>query len=190
MQNSLRVFVALPIPEPVVLFLEQVQAQLQSSAMRIRWLATKNIHLTLTFIGDIDPSRVSVVAGQMDAAARRFPSFSLVARGVGVFPNLRKARVLWVGLAGDLDRLKLLQAGLESSLVSVGFNKASQRFRAHLTIGRTRQRIDVRTIGAALEPLKNIASDSFRVDRLTLFKSILKPTGAEYTPLHTTHLAI
>ena len=189
MQANLRVFVAVPIPDAVALFLRQVQARLQSPGMHIRWSATPNIHLTLVFLGDIDPTRVSAVTAQMDAAAERSHAFSLVAKGVGVFPNLRHARVVWVGLSGDLDRLKSIQATLESGLESVGFNRESRAFRAHLTIGRTRQRIDASTIKAALDPLQEVASDAFRVDRLMLFSSILKPTGAQYTLLHTAHLA-
>ena len=128
--------------------------------MNIRWLATPNIHLTLVFLGDIDARRVSAVTAQMDAAAQRSPAFSLVAKGIGVFPNPRYARVVWVGLRGDLDRLKSIQATLESGLESVGFSRESRAFRAHLTIGRIRQRIDASTIKAALDPMQAVASDS------------------------------
>lgn len=186
--QSLRAFIAVPLPDTLALFLRQVQARLRSPGMNIRWVATRNIHLTLKFLGEIDASQIDAVAAQMDAAAGSVPAFSLQARGVGIFPNLRHARVLWVGLAGDRDRLSAIQASLESGLESVGFSRESRDFRAHLTIGRTRQRIGRQTIGAALEPLKDIASDPFRVDRLTLFKSVLKPAGAEYTPLHISHL--
>ncbi len=188
MQKTLRAFVSVPIPDVVAVFLRQVQARLQSPGMNVRWVAMKNIHLTLKFLGDIDPSRVPVIAAQMDAAAGMIPSFFLEARGGGVFPNLRNARVLWVGLAGDLDRLKAIQAANESGLESIGFSRSSRDFRAHLTIGRIRKRIDAKTIGALLEPLKDVISESFRVDRLTLCKSILKPAGAEYTRLHTSYL--
>ena len=187
MQKTLRAFVAVPIPDAVAAFLQQIQVRLHAPEMKIRWVAPTNIHLTLKFFGDIDPSRVDAVAAQMDLAAGSIPAFSLVARGVGVFPNLRNARVLWVGLAGDLDRLGAIHASLESGLKSVGFSKSPRNFRAHLTIGRTRERIDAQTIRASLEPLKDVASDSFRVDRLALFRSILKPAGAEYTLLHSSH---
>ena len=84
---------------------------------------------------------------------------------------------------------KVVQATLESGLDSVGFKREARGFGAHLTIGRIRRRIDAQLIGESVEPLKAVASDSFRVDRLMLFKSILKPNGPEYTLLHTSHLA-
>jgi 2'-5' RNA ligase len=188
--KKIRSFVAATVPDEVVVFLRQIQAQLQLPGMNIRWVAAKNIHLTLKFLGDIDPSRVPDVAAQMDAAAGRIPSFSLAAKGVGVFPNLRRARVLWVGLAGDLDRLKAIQATLESGLESVGFPMEPRNFGAHLTIGRIRHRKDAEMINESLNQLKDTTSDRFRVDRLVLFKSILNPNGPVYTQLHTSNLAI
>ncbi|WP_319409617.1 RNA 2',3'-cyclic phosphodiesterase [uncultured Desulfosarcina sp.] len=190
MQQTLRAFVAVMVPDAVAVFIRQVQAQLQLPGMNIRWVAAKNIHLTLKFLGDMDPSRVPEVAAQMDAAAGTIRPFSLAAKGVGVFPNLRRARVLWVGLTGDLDRLKAIQATLESGLESVGFRREPRDFGAHLTIGRIRERTDAKMIGASMDQLKDTASDGFHVDRLVLFKSILKPNGPEYSLLHTSHLAI
>ena len=188
MSGTIRTFVAIPIPDAVAVWLQQIQAQLRSPSLKIRWVATANIHLTLKFIGDIDPSRIPEIAAQMHAAAGTIPSFWLEAKGVGAFPNLRKARVLWVGLTGDLERLRILQTNLETGLETVGFNREGRNFRAHLTIGRARQQLDAPTIGASLEPLKDAASGAFRVDRLSLYQSTLKPAGAQYTLLHTVHL--
>jgi 2'-5' RNA ligase len=190
MQKTIRTFIAVPIPDAVAVFLRQVQAQLQSLGRNIRWVATQNIHLTLKFLGEIDPIRIPAVAAQLDSAAGSIPPFAIKARGVGVFPNLRNARVVWVGLAGDIDRLIAIQATLESGLESIGFSREARGFHAHLTIGRTLRRIDARTLDAALEPLSDATSDAFPVDRLTLFKSMLKPAGAEYTSLYTAHLSI
>ncbi len=188
MQETLRAFIAVPIPDAVTEFLQQVQSRLKSQRMNIRWVAPGNIHLTLKFLGDIHPLRVTEITARMDAAALTMRPFSLNACGAGVFPNHRRARVWWVGLDGEIDRLRKLQANLEASLAAVGFDKEDRVFRAHLTIGRTRRRIHAETVGAALAPLQDIASDLFRVDRIMLYQSILKPAGAEYCRLHTAHL--
>jgi RNA 2',3'-cyclic 3'-phosphodiesterase len=189
MPGTIRIFIAVPIPDALEKFLGQVQAQLQSLERNIRWVATKNIHLTLKFLGEVDPARIPAIASQMDSIAGPAPPFAIRAAGVGVFPNVRHARVVWVGLAGDIDRLKAVQAGLESGLEAVGFNREARDLHPHLTIGRTLRRIDSTTVKAALEPLRDTISESFRVDRLTLYKSKLNPAGAEYTPLYTAHLS-
>ena len=189
MSSTLRTFVAVPITDPVLDFLRQIQKQLQSSGMNIRWVAVKNIHLTLKFLGEVETSQVNAVIEQMDNAAKSFSPFWLSAKGVGVFPNFRNARIIWVGLTGDRQRLEAMRATLESKLASAGFRADSRRFHAHLTIGRTRQRIESQTMQTSLKPLTEVTSESFRVNQLNLYKSDLKPTGAEYTRPHTSQLA-
>ena len=189
MGNTLRTFVALPVPDAVTRFLKRMQERLHTPVANIRWVPVANIHLTLKFLGDIDPSMVEVINAQMDAAARLIRPFTLTAEGVGVFPNLRQARVLWVGLIGDMKPLEALYHHLESGLETLGFTRDHRAFRAHLTIGRTRQRTDPKTLGTLLESLKTEASDPFDVDQIRLYQSVLTSFGAEYTPLHTAHLA-
>lgn len=189
MPQAIRVFVAIPIPEAVVVFVKNIQAQLQLPGMDVRWLADSHIHLTLKFLGDIERSRVPAVTAQMDTAAGQILPFRLKARGVGVFPDRRHARVVWVGLDGELDRLGEIRIALESCLESIGFSRENRRFHPHLTIGRTRRQIVAQNLRRSLDTLKDAASDLFQVDRLMLFKSILKPAGAEYTLLHTSWLA-
>lgn len=186
--QTIRTFIAIPIPEGVSAWLRQIQDQLRLPGLNVRWLAARNVHLTLKFLGDIDPARVSEIAAQVDVAAATIPSFRLQAKGVGVFPNFSKARVLWVGLTGDVERLRTLQANLETGLEAVGFAREGRGFRAHLTIGRARQHLNARMMLETLESLKAAASDAFPVDRLSLYQSTLKPAGAQYTLLHSAHL--
>ena len=68
MNKTLRAFIAVPIPEAVTVFLQQVQRRLDAQRMNIRWVAAKNIHLTLKFLGEIEAPQLSAVTSQMDAA--------------------------------------------------------------------------------------------------------------------------
>lgn len=189
MGHTLRTFIALPITDGVAAFLKRMQERLRSPVANIRWVPVANIHLTLKFLGDIDPSRVPAINARLDAVARSIPCFTLTAEGVGVFPNLRQARVFWVGFSGVNKPLEALQQKLESGLETLGFKREPRPFRAHLTIGRSRQRTDSKALGALLEPLKTEVSDSFGVDQIRLYQSVLTPSGAEYSLLHTAHLA-
>jgi 2'-5' RNA ligase len=189
MPRTLRAFIAIPIPEPVTAFLQHIQGQLQTRQLDCRWPAAANIHLTLVFLGNIEPTLVTDIAARMNTIAKRHSSFSLRACGAGVFPNLRRARVVWVGLAGDIDRLRHLQAGLESVLTPERSDQASRDFRPHLTIGRIRRRIKATIVDTSLAPLRALASDPFKVDQVVLYQSILKPVGAQYKRLHRAHLA-
>lgn len=188
MKKTLRVFIAIPIPEVVTRFLKDTRTALEPSGMKPRWVRVENIHLTLKFLGDIDAAFVDPVAERMDAAVGAHEPFVLIARGVGGFPNLRSFRVLWIGVDGDTHRLETLQRDVESGLETLGVGKERRRFHPHLTLARTRQRMDGRRFGLLDASWAQHASDAFRVDRICLFASVLKPGGAEYRRLHTSYL--
>ena len=188
MKTTQRLFVALPLPDPVARFLKDIRRRLETPELNIRWVPVKNIHLTLQFLGDVERATVASITEQMDAAVGAFPPFSIAAKGVDGFPNLRRFRVLWVGLDGETQQLAGIQRELASRLEMIGFARERRRFHPHLTIGRARHPIDGRRFGERLPTLADRASEPLRVDRICLFASLLKPGGAEYTCLHTSHL--
>ena len=189
MKKTLRLFIAVPIPDDVTRFLKNTRTALDQPGLNIRWVPVENIHLTLKFIGDIDAVSVDPIAERMDAAAGANAPFALIARGVGGFPNLRGFRVLWVGVDGDTRRLETLQRNVESELEILGLEKERRRFHPHFTLARARQRVDGGRFGLLDASWTQHASEAFRVDRICLFASVLNPGGAEYTQLHTSCLA-
>ncbi len=185
MSNTLRTFIAVPIPHLIGEWLQDIQAQLQKTASDVRWVKKANIHLTLRFIGDIAPGQVGTVARAMNRCLIGGIPFRIAARGAGVFPNLRRARVIWVGLDGNTSALAAMHAQLGSALAHDGFKPEHRPFSPHLTIGRVPGRIAPGLLRKALQPLSKMASSAFTVDRLVLYRSRLKPSGAEYSVLHT-----
>ncbi len=143
-----------------------------------------NIHLTLKFLGEIDSGQNSKIIVRMGEVALRASPFSLAVKGIGAFPDRRQARVLWVGLAGDVDHLVSIQADLEKGLESIGFPRDRRSFSPHLTIGRSRRRIHPDSLKKALDTIGEDIFETFMVEQIGLYKSVLKPTGAEYTMLH------
>ena len=189
MKTTLRLFVAVPVPDPVARFLKDIRGRLETPEMNIRWAPVKNIHLTLQFLGDVETAAVASITDQMDAAAGAVAPFSIAAKGVGGFPTLRRFRILWVGLDDEKQHLTAIQSALASRLETIGFTRERRRFHPHLTIGRARQPIDGRRLGQRLPTLADCSSEPLPVDRICLFASQLKPGGADYTCLHTSHLA-
>ena len=100
--ETFRAFIAIDLPESVKSFLSEAQAALKLYGFRVKWVRLQNIHLTLKFLGDTATADTDKIAAAMTLAARNCPVVSLAAKGIGVFPVVRRPRVIWAGLNGQL----------------------------------------------------------------------------------------
>ncbi|MDX2446197.1 MAG: RNA 2',3'-cyclic phosphodiesterase [Desulfobacterales bacterium] len=190
MGSKLRTFIAIELPGYIQDDLRKLQHVFISHRFDIRWVKPLNMHLTITFLGDIDPSEIKAVSRTLSETAARYPVFELVPRGVGVFPSIRQARIIWTGVAGQTHVLRQLQASVEKALEPLGFIAERRLFTGHLTMGRIKKRIDPKRLADALRIHQGFASDPFAVERLVLFKSDLKKNGPIYTKLREIRLDI
>ena len=183
MPSTIRTFIALELPPGVISLLDKVQEDLKSMRLRAKWVRPENIHLTLKFLGNIDPGDSDKIGKAMMDAVANFGALDLVARGLGVFPGVKRPRVIWVGLGGQIQLLFALQRVLEDNLAALGFKKEKRPFKGHLTLGRFKQTVDPNLIRQILREYANLYSEAFTARRIILFKSDLKPTGAVYSQL-------
>lgn len=144
--------------------------------------------MTLKFLGDIPVERIEPIADSIEKAARDASPMSLSAKGIGVFPGIRRPRVLWVGIGGQFPELGRLQAAVAGGLADVGFAADKRPYKGHLTIGRIKAAVDFRQLSAALAEFSDFETASFRVDEVVLFRSQLKPDGPIYSRLRTVTL--
>ena len=143
------------------------------------------MHLTLKFFGDILPGDVDRILETVGKHTRDTAPLELTLGPPGGFPNLKRPRVLWLGLGGDTDRLAALQASIDKDLEKeCSFPIEKRAFTAHLTLGRARSRAGVIS---GTDNLREIAGDlsthRFTAKELSLFKSDLTPAGPVYTKL-------
>ncbi len=188
MSTTIRSFIAMDLPSAVIARLENAQQQLQQLKLRARWVRPENIHLTLKFLGNISPGRIDAIAHAMDQAARDRPAFVLALRGIGFFPGIRRARVIWMGLGGQVQQLFALQRKLEAHLEAIGFAAEKRPFKGHLTLGRIRQSIPPAVMRRVVDDFSDFGSDEFAADRICLYQSDLQPSGPVYTRLKQTQL--
>lgn len=179
----MRTFIAFALPPAIEQHARFLQERLRAAGLKLRWVAPQNIHLTLRFLGEINPSSIEPIGAAIQAAVRPAVPIDLVVQGLGVFPNIRRPTVLWTGLGGQLDALQQLHVGLSDELEPLGFAKEQRPFRAHLTLARIKDRIDSRKLSEALKEAGNFEPVPFNAAELILFQSVLRPQGAQYTPL-------
>ncbi len=180
----IRSFIAIELPARTVEMLAAIQEKLKQSRARVRWVKANSIHLTLKFLGNIHPDQVDDIAAVTARAVRNEPLLTLRAAGLGAFPSQRNPRVIWVGIEGEVKRLTHIQTRLEHDLVPLGFAREQRGFRAHLTLGRVKDKRNRQALIEAMIKLETVEFDFFDVTEIILYKSDLRPTGAIYTKLH------
>lgn len=194
MPDELRLFVALELPDSILAALEDVQSKLQGKlpARAVRWVRGEGIHLTLKFLGETPATQCEAITDAVRAACAGHRSLTLRAAGLGCFPNPGRPRVVWVGLAGDLDRLARLQQAVEAALEPLGFRPEGRPFSPHLTLGRVKDAspADVKAVGRVIEGTTLGTLGEWTADAVSLMRSELGPGGARYTCLAEIQLTV
>jgi len=186
LENQIRSFIAIELPDDLRQKLGELETRLKTSGQtQVKWVNPNSIHLTLNFLGNIAADRVPEITCAMEEAARGIPPFVLEVKDTGVFPNPKRARVAWVGLSGEVDKLLQLQKNLETNLEPLGFPAELRAFAPHLTLARVND-------GASTEEKQRfgqLVSESkfeagnINVDAVSLMRSQLSRAGAVYSQL-------
>jgi 2'-5' RNA ligase len=179
----MRLFIALPLGRDAENYLAKVIDDLKPHSNFVKWVASQNIHLTVRFLGDTEEQRVPAIRQLLDEVASGQSIVETSIGRLGGFPNLRRPRVLWAGIDGNVDLLEKLARRVELGVQGLHFEAESKGFKPHLTLGRIREpqgleRLVARMESYRMEPLP------IRIDRIVLFKSTLTPKGPIYERLH------
>ncbi len=182
-----RAFVAIELPEQIKAILSQLQSDLKKSkSASVKWVTPEGIHLTLKFLGNVDASEIPKLNEALSEAVKGVVSFNLELGNPGAFPNIHSPRVVWVGLAGELEWLRTLHNNLGRVLIPLGFSAEERSFSPHLTLGRVRDDAssdERRRLGEKVSLLKAEGECYFKVDSLSLMRSTLTREGAIYSRL-------
>jgi len=183
--DQIRSFIAIELPDELKSELVQLEARLKSIDQPfVKWVDPYSIHLTLKFLGNVAADRIGDITGAMEEATQGISSFHLQIRDLGVFPNLRRVQVAWVGLGGEIDKLALLQQRIESSLETLGFTPESRKFVPHLTLARVRNRASLNERQRLGELISSTSFDTvhkIKIDSISLMRSQLTSEGAIYS---------
>jgi 2'-5' RNA ligase len=181
-----RVFVGIPLPDriqhQIAQVVDRVRPQLPSRC--VRWVRPENMHLTLRFIGNVPVGELEPLAAALHRCVAGVRPFALQLAQPGWFPEGGAPRVLWIGLAGELESLEPLQRNVTGQTSAWGALEG-RPFRPHLTLGRvlTRRRDELRRMLTGFRGLDVPRDAGWEVDAVHLIQSILEPTGTRYSTL-------
>jgi RNA 2',3'-cyclic 3'-phosphodiesterase len=185
-EKNIRAFLAIEPPDKILAEISRLQEKLKREISgKVSWTRPQGNHLTLKFFGDISMADMENIGSAVKKEAVGVAPLLLKVEKLGVFPDWRKPRVLWLGTTGDTERLMSLQNKLETDFEILGFSRENRPFRAHLTLARIKIPQSAAGLEAAAKKLGDFSAGEFRATELILFRSKLTPQGAIYTRLAT-----
>jgi RNA 2',3'-cyclic 3'-phosphodiesterase len=175
-----RLFVAIRLPESILNAFGGLQDKLKPFARDAKWVKPAGIHLTLKFLGYVDPEKISTITDKLKLVASRHSNTTIIAKGCGFFPNARRPNVLWVGVEANLQNIV---SDMEEEMAMLGFEKETRAFTPHLTLARFKDNRGLLPLGQETQKWANETFGEFTASSFVLFESILHRAGAEYRPL-------
>ena len=180
--DKIRAFVALHASAEVESAIADLIEELRAPRDGIKWAARSNLHLTLKFLGPAVPiAKIRALEPALKTVAAESAPFKLRAAGVGAFPNMERARVIWVGL--ESDALIELARQVDDAAARCGFEREHRVFTGHLTIGRIDSPRGWRRTRRALEAVREREFGISLIRDMTLYRSTLTPRGSIYDAL-------
>ncbi len=185
---GIRSFIAINLSESTKEGLEGIKINFKSTLSRskIKWVDKDNFHITLRFLGDIEPGDITKIEDAIGNFILNYSTFTIEFHEIGVFPGIRKPRILWIG-SDYPDIFRNFYSGFRSRLDSIGFLE-DKSFLPHITLGRIKY-IPERDIRSLKELMSNIKfSYKDTITHIDLMKSQLTPKGPIYTIMKSFYL--
>jgi 2'-5' RNA ligase len=177
LNERVRAFFGLPLPEEHRVALGHYIVECQAIAPDFRWVPAANLHLTLRFIGGIERALAEGITDRL--AESRLTAFEMALGDLGTFKRGRLVRVVWLGVTAGAEAAGGLAAQIEAACAAAGLEAEKRPFQPHLTLARARPRF-----GAALPSLPEAPRlMPWRADELVLYRSHLSPKGSVYESL-------
>ncbi len=186
-EGKIRSFIAVALSEPIVKKIEDLQDKLKETKADVKWVKPDNIHLTLKFLGHISEKEIPKINISLQKIGEAFIPFSVFIEGVGFFPNAESPRVIWLGISKGSELLKEINKKIENDLSKIGFPREERIFNPHLTLGRCRSAKHKDRLSKMVKK-GDFFIGELKVEKLSLYKSILTPLGPVYTLLNDTRL--
>jgi 2'-5' RNA ligase len=183
---AFRAFVSLDIGDRIDW--HALRTELRQVDKGIRTVKPELLHLTLRFLGDTDEGLVEAIGGVMQDAVAGVAPFRMAFSGVGVFPNAKRPRVVWIGLMGA-EPLVEISRRVERGIVDLGFPREKRSFKPHATVARVKRLSHHERLRSLLDRWSDREFGAMEVRGITLKRSVLTPQGPIYTTMLETPLS-
>lgn len=178
----MRCFISVDIEDPGLLnALEETQRRLEMTGADLKRVERENIHITMRFLGEVREGLLGELQRLVSGTA--FSLFRAELRGLGVFPSLRRPRVVWTGITSGVEELTEIFRRLEGEIVGMGFRPERRGFSPHITLARVRSGRNRERLAGAVRERANEFFGTFEIEHIRLKRSDLTPRGPIYTTM-------
>jgi 2'-5' RNA ligase len=178
--SKIRCFIAIDIPACQKII--DLSSQIKNSGANVKIVETKNIHITLKFLGDTEEKSIDKIEEIMKQAVKEIEPFNIKLINTGAFPNSNYIKVMWIGII-DNGELSQISNNLNEKLTNLGFKKEKRKFSPHLTIARVRSARNKEKLVELIDKYCEFEFLKIKVNSIKLKKSELTPKGPIYTTL-------
>lgn len=179
----MRTFIAVELTEEFKKKIEELQTPLKRINADVSWVKPGNVHATLKFLGEVPEDKIERVFEGTEKALERMRGFKLSLKDLGCFPNLRRPRVVWIGVEKGKEELALMAKKIEQEMENIGYPKENREFSPHLTIGRVKSPKNIEKLAEQIK-ITNFQTGEIDIKEVVVMRSQLNPAGAIYTPLN------
>ncbi len=176
----LRVFIAVDISsEEVLSNLGRARDLLTSTGADLRPVATENLHITMRFIGETPSDLVNNICSELENL--EFKPFRVVVKGIGVFPNITRPRVIWAGITEGFEELNRIHSDIEKMLKKLHIPPSREKFIPHITLARVKSGRNLSKLIKTINNIVDMDFGEFMVEEVVLKRSVLTPSGPIYS---------
>jgi len=180
--NKMRTFIAVELIADLKKKIEELQNPLKRINTDVSWVKPGNVHATLKFLGEVSEDKIEKIFEGTKLALEGMKVFKLSLRDLGCFPNLKRPRVIWIGVDKGKQELSLMQKKIEDEMGKIGFTREDREFSPHLTIGRVKSPKNIEKLTELIKNI-NFQTGEIEIKEVVMMISELHPAGAIYTPL-------
>ena len=181
-----RIFIGFFASKSIQEYVEKIREQ-ADDFIKGKWVEPQNYHMTFHFIGEVPEEKIMDIIKAVQEVSQRHKAIKVKYRSLGVFPDLDRARVLWIGVAEGEDELRNLAKDIYHTNRKLGIKSDSKPFHSHVTICRIKE-YDKKKLKALLRKYENTSFGEDTVDSISVIRSSLTSVGPIYSVLEEFYL--
>jgi 2'-5' RNA ligase len=182
-EPTLRSFLAVEVAPDIHAALVELKRELSHAGAAVRWVRDAGLHATVKFLGRVPDAQLPALRDALAAAVGTAAPPRAAVRGIGMFPNAKRPRVVWVGV--DCQPLTDIATAVDAALEPLGFARENRPYHAHITLGRVKELRGWGPLDAALHAHRADDFGRCTITELIAYRSDLRRDGAVYTKLWT-----